>query len=66
MRDQLKVSKEVRRGDRGSIGACLGQVINKTKHVYMLTTNNEKWRHENRHFDDFVCFARVFAHLLCR
>ena len=42
MRDQLRVSKEVRRGDRGSIGACLGQVINMTKHVHMLTTCDEK------------------------
>ena len=63
MRDQLRVSKEVRRSDRGSIGACLGEVINITKHVYMLTTYNEKWCHENRHFDDFFCFACAFAHL---
>ena len=42
MRDQLRVSKEVRRSDRGSIGACLGEVINITKHVYMFTTYYEK------------------------
>jgi len=38
MRDQLRVSNEVRRSDRGSIRSCLGQVINIAKHAYMLTT----------------------------
>ena len=56
MRDQLRVSKEVRRSDRGSIGACLGEVINITKHVYMLTTYNEKWCHEKSSFRRFFLF----------
>ena len=50
MRDQLRVSKEVRRVDSGSIGARSGQVTNIAKLVFELETCNEIRHHEKVSF----------------
>ena len=50
MRDQLRVSEEVRRVDSGSIGARSGRVTNTAKLVFELETCNEMRHHEKVSF----------------
>ena len=62
MREQLRVSEEVRRVDSGSIGARSGRVTNTAKLVFELETCNEMRHHEKVSFSEMTGFRCRFAH----